>query len=45
MGLMLKLGQRVNKNGHGINMDELRLLLQKATVKVAGANAQIEVEP
>lgn len=43
MSLMFKLGQKVNKNGHGINMDELEKLIRKATVTVTGKEESIEI--
>ncbi len=43
MSLMFKLGQRVNKNGQGIHMDELEALMRKATVKLTGKDEKFEI--
>jgi hypothetical protein len=43
MSLMFKLGQTVNKNGHGINMDDLEALMKKATVKLTGKEEKFEI--
>jgi hypothetical protein len=43
MSLMFQLGQKVSKNGHGINMDELEKLIKKATVTVLGKEEPIEI--
>jgi hypothetical protein len=43
MSLMFMLGQKVSKNGHGINMDELEALIKKATLKVTGKEENIEI--
>lgn len=43
LSLMVKLGQKVNKNGHGINMDELEALMKKATTELTGKPEDIHI--
>jgi hypothetical protein len=43
ISLMFKLGQKVSKNGNGINMNELETLIKKATIKVTGKEENIEI--
>jgi hypothetical protein len=43
MCLMMELGQKVNKNGHGVNSDDLKAVLKKAIKQLAGKEEEIEV--
>ena len=45
MALMMQLGQKVSKNGHGPNSKELEALLTKAIKRLSGEDDNIEVLP
>ena len=45
VGLMLKMGKKVSKNGSGVNLYELEGLLKKATFNLTGKEENIEIQP